>query len=84
MAPIRIRATPPLVTSPGHRPRLPKIHHLPSLSMIQHRIAKLWERAMAAEQREDWSSAIRLYRKVVDAVHNLAACFQRLGLIALR
>jgi Flp pilus assembly protein TadD len=52
--------------------------------MNQHRIAKLWERAMAAEQREDWSTAKRLYRKVVDAVPTQAATFQRLGLIALR
>ncbi len=39
---------------------------------------------MAAEQREDWSTAKRLYRKVVDAVPTQAATFQRLGLIALR
>ena len=52
--------------------------------MNQHRIAKLLERAMAAEQREDWSTAKRLYRKVVDAVRSRTAIFQRLGLIALR
>ena len=52
--------------------------------MNQHGIAKLCERAMAAEQREDWSTAKRLYRKVVDAVPSHTAAFQRLGLIALR
>ncbi|MEE9265257.1 MAG: hypothetical protein V3V86_00885 [Gammaproteobacteria bacterium] len=52
--------------------------------MIQNRIAKLWEHAMAAEPREDWSTAKRLYRKVVDAVRTRTATFQRLGLIALR
>ena len=39
---------------------------------------------MAAEQREDWSSAKRLYRKLVDAMPKHAPIFQRLGLIALR
>ena len=39
---------------------------------------------MAAEQREDWSTAKRLYRKVADAVPAHATTFQRLGLIALR
>lgn len=52
--------------------------------MNQHRIAKLWERATAAEQREDWSEAKRLYRKVVVAAPKHAATFQRLGLVALR
>ena len=39
---------------------------------------------MAAEQREQWSAAKRLYRKVADAAPAHAATFQRLGLIALR
>ncbi len=39
---------------------------------------------MAAEQREDWSSAKGLYRKLVDAMPKHAPIFQRLGLIALR
>ncbi|MCK5362968.1 MAG: tetratricopeptide repeat protein, partial [Gammaproteobacteria bacterium] len=52
--------------------------------MNQHRTAELWERAMAAEQREDWSSAKGLYRKLVDAMPKHAPIFQRLGLIALR
>ncbi len=51
--------------------------------MNQHRIAKLWERATAAEQCEDWSTAKRLYHKVVDAAPKHAPTFQRLGLIAL-
>ncbi len=52
--------------------------------MNEHRIVKLWERAIAAEQLEDWSEAKRLYRKVTDAVPKHAPTFQRLGLIALR
>ncbi len=52
--------------------------------MDEHRIAKLWERGMAAEQSEDWTKAKRLYRKVADAVPRHAPTFQRLGLIALR
>lgn len=52
--------------------------------MNQHRIAKLWERATAAEQREDWPEARRLYRKIAAAAPKHAATFQRLGLIALR
>ena len=52
--------------------------------MNQQRIAKLWDRALAAEQREDWPEAARLYRKVAVAAPRHAATFQRLGLIALR
>lgn len=52
--------------------------------MNQHRIAKLWERATAAEQREDWAQAKRLYQKVAAAAPGHAPTFQRLGLIALR
>ena len=52
--------------------------------MNQDRIAKLWERATAAEQREDWSQAKRLYRKFAAAAPGHAPTYQRLGLIALR
>jgi len=52
--------------------------------MNERRIAKLWERGMAAEQSEDWAKAKRLYRKVADAVPRHAPTFQRLALIALR
>jgi len=38
---------------------------------------------MGAEQREDWSEAQRLYRKVAKASPRHAPTFQRLGLIAL-
>ena len=52
--------------------------------MNQQRIAKLWERAISAEQRGDLSESKRLYRKVATAAPKHAAALQRLGLIALR
>ena len=52
--------------------------------MNQQRIAKLWERAISAEQRGDLTESKRLYRKVADAAPKHAGTFQRLGLIALR
>ena len=52
--------------------------------MNEQEIASLWERAMAAEQREDWEKARRLYGKVTKAVPGHAGTFQRLGLIAIR
>ena len=51
--------------------------------MNQHGIAKLWERAMAAEKCEDWAAAKRHYHEVADAAPKHAPTFQRLGLIAL-
>jgi hypothetical protein len=51
--------------------------------MNQQRIAKLWERAISAEQRGDLSESKRLYRKVAVAAPTHATTFQRLGLIAL-
>lgn len=52
--------------------------------MNEQEIARLWERATAAEQREDWGKAKRLYGKVAKAVPAHAGTFQRLGLIAIR
>jgi len=52
--------------------------------MNEQRIAKLWERAISAEQRGDLSESKRLYRKVAAAAPTHAGTFQRLGLIALR
>jgi tetratricopeptide (TPR) repeat protein len=52
--------------------------------MNEQPIAKLWERAVAAEQREDWAEAERLYRRIADAAPKHAPTFQRLGLVALR
>ena len=52
--------------------------------MNQQRIAKLWERAISAEQRGDLSESKRLYRKVADGAPTYAPTFQRLGFIALR
>lgn len=39
---------------------------------------------MAAEHREDWSEAKRLYRKIAGSAPKHSATFQRLGLVALR
>ena len=51
--------------------------------MNEQQIAKLWEQAVAAERREDWPTANRLYHTVADAFPMHAPTFQRLGLLAL-
>ena len=52
--------------------------------MNEQQIVKLWEQAAAAERREDWPAANRLYHTVANAFPMHAPTFQRLGLLALR
>jgi tetratricopeptide (TPR) repeat protein len=69
---------------PGWRKEHPETSDLPSVGMNGDEIAKLWERAMAAERSEDLSEAKRLYGMVAKAAPKHATTFQRLGLIAVR
>lgn len=49
----------------------------------QQAVAKLWDRATAAERRGDLSGAKRLYQRVTETFPEHAPAYQRLGLIAL-
>lgn len=52
--------------------------------MNEKQIEEIWEEAAAAERREDWTQANRLYRTIADAFPTHVPTIQRLGLLALR